>query len=55
MEITYTKCGDYYIPDLVLPKEEQQPTEQHETEQPEPDQPEAHTSMMDAFRKEAEQ
>lgn len=25
MEITYTKCGDYYIPDLVLPKEEQQP------------------------------
>ena len=23
MEITYTKCGDYYIPDLVLPKEEQ--------------------------------
>ena len=41
-------------------EEEQQPTEQHETEQPEPDQPEpdqpeAHTSMMDAFRKEAEQ
>ena len=25
LEITYTKCGDYYIPDLVLPKEEQQP------------------------------
>lgn len=36
-------------------EEEQQPTEQPEPEQPEPDQPEAHTSMMDAFRKEAEQ
>ena len=24
MEITYSKAGDYYIPDLVLPKEEQQ-------------------------------
>ena len=36
-------------------EEEQQPIEQPEPEQPEPDQPEAHTSMMDAFRKEAEQ
>ena len=25
MEITYSQCGDYYIPDLVLPQEEQQP------------------------------
>ena len=25
MEITYTKCGDYYIPDLVLPREEKRP------------------------------
>ena len=25
MEITYSKCGDYYIPDLVLAQEEQQP------------------------------
>ena len=25
MEITYSKCGDYYIPDLVLSQEEQQP------------------------------
>lgn len=24
MEITYSKAGDYYIPDLVLPGEEQQ-------------------------------
>lgn len=24
MEITYSKAGDYYIPDLVLPREEQQ-------------------------------
>ena len=22
MEIIYTKCGDYYLPDLTLPKEE---------------------------------
>lgn len=22
MEITYTKCGDHYLEDLVLPKEE---------------------------------
>ena len=36
-------------------EEEKQPIEQLEPEQPEPDQPEAHTSMMDAFRKEAEQ
>ena len=25
MEITYSKCGDYLIPNLVLPEEEQQP------------------------------
>lgn len=25
MEITYSQCGDYYIPDLVLSQEEQQP------------------------------
>ena len=25
MEITYSQCGDYLIPDLVLSKEEQQP------------------------------
>ena len=25
MEITYFKCGDYFIPDLVLSKEEKQP------------------------------
>ena len=25
MEITYSQCGDYLIPDLVLPQEEQQP------------------------------
>ena len=25
MEITYSKCGDYYIPDLTLTQEEQQP------------------------------
>lgn len=25
MEITYIKCGDYYIPDLVLPREEKRP------------------------------
>ena len=25
MEITYSKCGDYYIPNLVLSQEEQQP------------------------------
>ena len=25
MEITYSRCGDYYIPDLILPQEEQQP------------------------------
>lgn len=22
MEITYTKCGDYYLPDLAVPEEE---------------------------------
>lgn len=22
MEITYTKCGDFYLPDLAFPKEE---------------------------------
>ncbi len=25
MKISYSQCGDYLIPDLVLPKEEQQP------------------------------
>ena len=25
MEISYSQCGDYLIPNLVLPKEEQQP------------------------------
>ena len=25
MEITYSQCGDYYIPDLILTQEEQQP------------------------------
>ena len=25
MEITYSRCGDYMIPNLVLPEEEQQP------------------------------
>ena len=25
MEITYSQCGDYYIPDLAIPQEEQQP------------------------------
>lgn len=25
MEITYSQCGDYLIPDLILPVEEQQP------------------------------
>ena len=25
MEITYSKCGDYYIPDLILPHEELPP------------------------------
>ena len=25
MEITYSKCGDYYIPDLTLMQEEQRP------------------------------
>lgn len=25
MEITYSKCGDYYIPDLTLTQEEPQP------------------------------
>ena len=25
MEITYSQCGDYFIPDLILPQEEQQP------------------------------
>ena len=25
MEITYSHCGDYYIPDLAIPQEEQQP------------------------------
>ena len=25
MEITYSQCGDYFIPDLVLSQEEQQP------------------------------
>ena len=25
MEITYSQCGDYLIPDLILPEEEQQP------------------------------
>lgn len=25
MEITYSQCGDYFIPDLILPVEEQQP------------------------------
>ena len=25
MEITYSQCGDYYIPNLVLSQEEQQP------------------------------
>ena len=25
MEITYSKCGNYYIPDLTLMQEEQRP------------------------------
>lgn len=25
MEISYSQCGDYLIPNLVLPEEEQQP------------------------------
>ena len=25
MKITYSQCGDYLIPDLILPEEEQQP------------------------------
>ena len=25
MGITYSKCGDHYIPDLAIPQEEQQP------------------------------
>ena len=25
MEITYSQCGDYFIPDLILSQEEQQP------------------------------
>lgn len=25
MEITYSRCGDYYIPNLILSQEEQQP------------------------------
>lgn len=25
MEITYSQCGDYFVPDLILSQEEQQP------------------------------